>query len=263
MPKRLRFFLASTVLALVFGLLIGVTYEVRYYVLALGVVLAIISNWLALGIVFEHNLLIRLAAALPPVLSLAGMGLFVALLPLNYIGILGLSILFGFLNYAILLVENIFMVAIGYKTVPLYRAAYTVSLIILLLGCFFAFDTILSFRSIYWVNMLAVGLVAFLVFLYQFWAIAIELPDDGKDKSALNYSLIPAMLVGELALVFSFWPVGVFKGSIYLVCAIYILSGLIQADIRDRLFKRTWIGFVYVAVAVLVSIVTLTSWGRR
>jgi len=144
--------------------------------------------------------------------------------------------------------------------VPLYRAAYTVSLIILLLACFFLFNTMYSFGFDYWVNALTVMFLACLIFVYQFWAIAIELPDDGKNKSWVTYVLVPGFLVSQLALVFSFWPVGIFKGSIYLVSVIYVLSGLIQADIRGRLFRKTWLMFLWTGVAIVLGILLATRW---
>jgi len=101
-----------------------------------------------------------------------------------------------------------------------------------------------------------------LLFLYQFWAIAIELPDDGKSKSISAYVIVPSIVMAELALIFSFWPVGIFKGSVYLVSVFYIILGLLQADIRERLFKRTWTGLLWVALAVLIGVVGMTSWGE-
>ena len=80
-------------------------------------------------------------------------------------------------------------------------------------------------------------LLTLLLFLYQFWAIAIDLPDDGKGKGRWVYILVAVWIMGQMALIFSFWPVGIFKGSIYLVSIIYLLSGLFQADIKERLFR--------------------------
>ena len=195
-----------------------------------------------------------------PVCFFVGSGLFVALLPLSITGSLFLSMIFGVVCYFIFLVENVFLVAIGYKTVPLYRAAYTVSLIILLLCSFLLFNSVFSFRFNYGINMLLVFLVSILVYLYQFWAIAIELPDDGKNKS-LFYILVPALILGQMSMAFSFWPLGIFRKSVFLVCFIYVLAILIQADIKDRLFKRTWKTMLWVFVALILGMVSVTRWG--
>ena len=66
--------------------------------------------------------------------------------------------------------------------------------------------------------------------------------------------------MAELGMVLSFWPVGIFKGSIYLTAAVYILAGLIQLDLRDRLFKRNWVIFSWITAAIVLGMILTTSW---
>jgi len=195
-----------------------------------------------------------------PMQFFIGFGLFSALFPVSFLLKLGLSLVFGLMCYLIFLVENVFLVAIGFKTVPLYRAAYTMNLILTLLSSFFLFISLQSFNQIYWVNMIAVFVISALIFLYQFWAIAIELPDDGRTKNRWAYVFVPSLLLSEMALAFSFWPVGMFRGSIYLVVMIYVVSALYQADIRERLFKKTWLTYVWLGIAVVLGVLFLTKW---
>jgi len=262
MPKRLRYFASSLLGSLIFFMLISLPFEARYYGLMAGVVLLVFIYWFGLGIIFEESLFNKIVPVTLPVAFFVGFGLFMAIFPYNLLTAIPASIFFGLICYVIFSIENIFFVAIGYKTVPLYRAAYTFSLMVMLLTAFFAYDTILSFRTYFWVNAIAVFLTSMLLFLYQFWAIAIELPDDGKNKSISAYVIVPSIVMAELALIFSFWPVGIFKGSVYLVSVFYIILGLLQADIRERLFKRTWTGLLWVALAVLIGVVGMTSWGE-
>jgi len=253
MSKRFRYFFFSLACALTFLAYISLTYEMRYFGLIVGIILVSGSFWFGLG-------QLRWLSIVLPVSLFVGYGLFTALLPYSVIGAILLSLFFGIICYVLFLVENVFMVAIGFKTVPLYRAAYTVSLMILLVTAFFLFDSLYSFRLMYWWNVILVFLVSGLLFLYQFWVITIELPDDGKTKNWTAYILVPAFLMSQLALVFSFWPVGIFKGSIYLVSVMYVISGLLQSDIRDRLFKRTWINFSYISLAIISAVVLMTGW---
>jgi len=225
-----------------------------------GVVLMIFCFWFGLGVIFDKSFYVRLMTAVMPTIFFVGFGLFTSILPLTLIIQLILGVFFGGICYLMFLVENVFLVAIGYKTVPLYRAAYTVNLIILLLTTFFLFDSLYSFKLSYWLNMLFVFLISVAVFAYQYFCISIELPDDGKNKNPLIYAFIPAWLLAQMALVFSFWPVGIFKGSIYLVSGIYVISGLIQADIRDRLFRRTYVTHIFIGVAIILGIFFMTSW---
>jgi hypothetical protein len=72
--------------------------------------------------------------------------------------------------------------------------------------------------------------------------------------------LVSGLVLAEIALVLSFWPIGIFKTSVYLVSIVYVLAGLIQAVIRDRLFKRVWLQYVWIAVAIVLAVVVTTSW---
>lgn len=259
-PKRFKYFISSLLAALGFFIFIYLPYESRYYTLLVEVVLIIICFWFGLGIIFEKSLFVRLMSIILPVSFFVGFGLFAVLFPYTLVGAVLMSIFSGIIFYIMFLIENVFLVAIGYRTPPLYRAAYTVSLILMLLTSFFLFDSLYSFKFIYWLNSILVFLISCLIFLYQYFCVSIELSDDGKGKNVWAYVIIPSVLMSQLALVFSFWPVGIFKGSIYLVSVIYILSGLLQSDIRERLFKRVWLGFAWIGVAIVLGVILMTSW---
>lgn len=260
MSKRLRYSISSLVVAVGFFLMLRLPYESIYFGLGLGVVLTTISFWFGLSIFFDESLYLRLMTVLLPVLLFVGSGLFLSLLPLNFLISLILATIFAGLIYILFLVENVFLVAIGFRKVPLYRAAYTVSLIILLLTSFLLFNGFFSYRLDYWWNVALVLLASILIFMYQFWAITIELPDDGKEKNKLVYIGLPALIVAELGLAFSFWPVGIFKGSVYLVSFIYMISALLQADVRQRLFAPMVKAFAAILIAIVLAILSVTSW---
>lgn len=260
MSKRLRYLISSCVLAIGSVLLLNLPYESRYFGIMAGVVVLVFCFWFGLGLMFESGIYTRLMTVVLPVCFYLGWTLFDMLLPLNWLGILVVSGVLGGVMYTLFLVENVFVVAIGYKTVPLYRAAYTVGLIILLITAFLLFNSVFSFKWNYWLNSLIVFGLSVLIFLYQFWAVAIELPNDGNDKKLSLYVLVPSIVLTEMALVLSFWPVGIFKGSLYLVLAVYVLASLIQAKIRERLFRRIWLEFVWITVAVVAGIIIMTRW---
>ena len=260
MSKRFRYLISSLLSAVGFYFFINLPYSSHYYGLLVGMVLVIFCFWFGLGIIFEHSLYIRLMSIILPLGFFVGFGLFVALLPQNFLTAFLSSLFFGLIAYVIFLVENVFLVSIGGRTPPLYRAAYTVGLIILLLTAFFLFDSLFSFKFIYWMNGLLIFVISAVIFLYLFYSVTIELADDGKDKNIWCYALVPAFLMSQLGLVLSFWPVGIFKGSVYLVAIIYVLSSLIQIELRDRLFKRAWLVFIWISVAILLGIILTTNW---
>ena len=260
MPKRLKYFISCVIAGIGFYLYLGLSVESRYYGLMLLLAMVAFCFWFGLGIIFEGNIDTKIMSVLLPVLWTLGFGLFSALLPASWINILLLTIFFGGVLYAMFLAENVFLVAIGYRTVPLYRAAYTVSLILILLVSFFVFNSLFSFRLPFWGNMLGSMFLGLLLFTYQYWAVAIELPDDGKEKGKWPYILVPTLLLMEFAGILSFWPVGIFKGSVYLVAAIYAISGLLQAEIRDRLFRGVILTYGYIGVVVALAIILTTNW---
>jgi len=260
MSKRLRYLVSSILSAIGFYFFISLPYESHYYGLLVGIVLIVFCFWFGLGIIFEQSLYTRLMSALMPVGFFVGFGLFMALLPQNLLILLLSSVFFGFGCYVIFLVENVFLVSIGGRTPLLYRAAYTVGLMVSLLIAFFMFDSLFSFKFVYWLNALLIFAISIISFMYLFYSVTIELPDDGKEKNMWAYVLIPSFLIAQLGLVLSFWPVGIFKGSVYLVVVVYIVSSLIQMDLRERLFKKSWLTFVWISIAVILGMILTTSW---
>ncbi len=260
MSKRLKYLISSAVATLGFYFFINLPYSSHYYGLLVGVVLVAFCFWFGLGIIFSQSFYIRLMSIILPVGFFVGFGLFAALLPQTFLTISLTSLFFGFMCYVMFLVENVFIVSIGNRTPPLYRAAYTVGLVLLLLAAFFLFDSLFSFKLIYWLNTIFVFLISTVLFMYIFYSVTIELADDGKEKNFLIYILVPAFFMAQMGLVLSFWPVGIFKGSIYLVAAVYVLAGLLQLDLRDRLFKKNSMIFTWISVAVILGIILTTSW---
>jgi hypothetical protein len=260
MPKRLKYLISSLVATVGFYLFVNLPYSSHYYGLLVGVVLVAFCFWFGLGIIFNQSLYIRLMSIILPVGFFVGFGLFATLLPQTFWTVFFSSLFFGIICYVIFLVENLFIVSIGYRVPPLYRAGYTVGLVILLLTAFFLFDSLFSFKLIYWLNFLIVFIISVIIFMYVFYSVTIELPDDGKEKNFWMYVLVPGLIMAELGMVMSFWPVGIFKGSIYLTAAVYILAGLIQLDLRDRLFKRNWTIFSWITMAIVLGMVLTTSW---
>jgi len=260
MSKRFKYLISSAVATLGFYFFVGLPYSSHYYGLLVGLVLVAFCFWFGLGIIFSQSFYTRLMSVILPVGFFVGFGLFAALLPQTFWTVFLTSIFFGVICYVMFLVENVFLVSIGYRTPPLYRAAYTVGFVLLLLTAFFLFDSLFSFKLIYWLNAIFVFLISVILFMYVFYSVTIELPDDGKEKNFWAYILVPPFFMSQIGLTLSFWPVGIFKGSIYLVAAVYVLSGLLQLDLRDRLFKKSSTIFTWISVAVILGIILTTNW---
>lgn len=258
MPKRLRFFLSSGVSSLLFFFLLSLPFESRYLTLGVMAGVMVFLWWFGLG-AWKETWLTKLMVLVVPEVFFVSFSLFTMLLPYSIELAVILTLFLMAILYIFFLVENIFLVALSFKTVPLYRAAWTVSLLLTLLSSFFAFNSLWSFRFMFWVNAAVVLGVTALLYTYTYWVILIE-AGKKENKEALPYVAIPAVLTAELALVLSFWPVGIFNASLYLVWLVFILASLMQADLRERLFRKTAVGFVWMVVAIILAAVVTTSW---
>lgn len=259
MPKRLKYLLVSFFSVLTFALFLALPNEFRYYGLMAGSGFLVLAFWLSLGMAFEGDLGNRVMFVLLPVSFFIGYGLFTVLLPFSVIGSLVVSLVFGATVYVMLLVENVFSVAIDFKTVPLYRAAYTVGFILMLITAFFLFDSILSYRSSFWLNASMSALVAGVLSTFHGWTVVIG-EKSSEPVNRVWTVVVPSIILAELSGIISFWPVGIFRGSVYLVFALYLVSSLLQADIRQRLFRPVWVGLVWTGISVLMAIVLVTNW---
>jgi hypothetical protein len=186
MSKRLKYFFSSLLATVGFYFFLSLPYESHYYGLLVGIVMVVFCFWFGLGIVFDQNMYIRLMSVVMPVAFFLGFALFSILLPQGFLLTLTYSLFFGTICYVMFLVENVFLVAIGFRTPPLYRAAYTVGLILLLISSFFLFDSLFSFKLNYWLNTLFVFAISLILYLYIFFSVTIELTNDGKDKKTIK-----------------------------------------------------------------------------
>lgn len=260
MNKRAKFLLLSVIQTLGFLFFIQLPYDSRIYGVLTGLALTIFSTWYGLGLIYYSDWKNRMAAVILPIMWFFGLAMFVSVLELQWWWNIPLLVVFAMVNYTIFLVENVFMVAVGYKTVPLYRAAFTVSVVITLFCSFLIYDVIFSYRLGFWQNMLAFLAVTPFIFIYVVWTVLIELPDDGKDLPILSYILSSVWMLSQMAMILSFWPTGVFKSSLYMVSFQYLLVSLIHLSIRERLFKKSVKTLGWVLVAVIISLVVTVSW---
>ncbi|MFA6602288.1 MAG: hypothetical protein WCT01_00650 [Candidatus Shapirobacteria bacterium] len=260
MNKRAKFLFLTLIQALGFLLFVELPYDSRLYGVFTGLALTVFSTWYGLGLIYYSDWKSRLAAIILPIMWFFGLAMFISVLELPWWWDIPILLLFGGVNYTIYLIENVFMVAVGYKTVPLYRAAFTVSVVVTLFASFLVYDVIFSYRLGFWQNMLIFLAVTPFIFTYIVWSVLIELPDDGKDLPIMSYVLASVWMMSQMAMVLSFWPTGVFKSSLYMVSFQYILISLIQLTIRERLFKKSIMSLGWILVAVIISLIVTVSW---
>lgn len=255
MTKRQRFVITSLALSLGF---LGIQFiENQYRFLAIGTLglltltFFIWSLWEGLG---RDMTLLTLIL---PVLFTVGVGIFWFLLPASVFARLPIVIFYGIGIYVLCLTMNIYTVA-AIRTIALLRAARGVGFVLTLVTSFLVFDSILSLKTSLPVSTLGVAALSFPIYLQGFWAIPLE-----KEflKELVQMSVVASLVMGEIALSLYFWPVTVVVGSLFLTVGVYMLLGLGQAKLEERLFSQTVREYLVVGALVFIGMFFATRWG--
>lgn len=192
-----------------------------------------------------------------PLMFTAGIGFFYFLLPTSPFTAIPVIVLYLLGMYALFLSENIFSVA-AIRTIQLYRSASAVNFLLTLFTSFLLYDTIFSFRLPFFLNSFLVFLISILLFIHGVWSVNLEEKLNGK---IISYALLFSFMMAEIAFILSFWPTSIALSSLFLTSLVYVLLGLAQAQLSDRLFKRTVEEYLAVGTAVLIVLLLYTSWG--
>jgi hypothetical protein len=167
-----------------------------------------------------------------PIVFTLGVGTFWFLLPTSVYVRIPVIFFYGIGIYVMCLTMNIFTVS-AIRTIALLRAARGVGFVVSLATSFLVFDAILSLKSELYILLPIVFLISFPLFLQGFWSVLLE---KEYQKELFSLSLISSLVITEIALVLYFWPVTVVVGSLFLTVAFYMLLGLGQAKLEDKLF---------------------------
>ena len=255
MSKRQKFVLVSVVLS-IFMFIVAVSdfYDQNILVLILGLISFFLCFWS-----LRESLLTKAAylSLILPVSFTLGVGFFYFLLPEQWLIRLPIITLYGVGVYALLLTANIYTVA-SIRTIALARAAQAVGYVLTLFTLFLLYDTILSFRLYPWSNAILVVLVSLPLYLQGIWSSEVS---ETVPRKYIYYSIILSLVVGEITLGLSLWPVTVTVGSLFLTTMGYILLGISQQELTGRLFRQTIWEYLAVGGAVFITMFLTTRWG--
>ncbi len=257
LSKRKKFVVTSILLSLGF---IGINFindSSRFLAISgltfFTLLFFVFSLWEGLGI---NATLLTLI--LPPLFTL-GVGIFWFLLPVNIFARLPVVILFGVGIYALCLTANIFTVS-AIRTIALVRAARGVGFVLTLLTAFLLYDAIISIKANIFITTAGIALISLFLFLQGLWTSSLEKKDLEGDKIFL-YSIIFAFAITQVSILLYFWPITVVVGSLFLDVGVYILLGLGQAKLEEKLFKQTVQEYLTVGLVVFVTMIFATHWG--
>lgn len=216
----------------------------------LAYLLSLWSLWEGLNITKAVILLI-----LPTFFTVA-VASFYFLLPVRWLTRLPVALLFGLTFYLLLLAQNVFNVA-SLRTIPLYRAASTASFLFTLLSAFFIYHVIFAFNASFFWNGLAILLISFPLILQVLWTITME---DKISAATIMQSFVLSLILGELALSFSFWPFPTTIRALSLSSAMYVFLGLTTQILRGRLNRQVVWEYIGIGISVAVISFFITSW---
>lgn len=231
-----------------------VNFDLRFkFIAGLGVLSYVLSFWaLREGLNRTKAVVVLI---LPTFFTLA-VASFYFLLPIRWLTRLPVAFAFGLFFYLLLLAQNVFNVA-AIRTIPLYRAASTSAFLFTLLSAFFIYNVIYAFNLPFYWNGVGVFLISFPLILQVLWSIEME---DHLLSSIVIQSIILSLVLGELALSFSFWPMATTIWSLSLASAMYVLLGLTTLLLRGRIVKRVVVEYAGIGLAVLIEAFLATSW---
>ncbi len=254
MTKRQKFVISSLLLTLGFLLLQFFVDSFRYQVITL---LTLVSGLLAFWS-FRDGLgrnATLLSLVLPMQFSL-GVGLFYFLLPASWLSAVPVLILYAIGIYALFLTSNIYTVAAA-RTIALLRAAHAVGFLLTLLTAFLLLDTLFSLKLGFLVNAIGSGVIVFPLLAQGFWSIDLE---HKLNADVLKPALAGAVITMQVAAILSFWPISVPVAALTLTTVSYVVLGLGQAKIQQRLFARTVREYFLVGAVVFLTMFLTARW---
>jgi hypothetical protein len=255
MSKRRRFILTSILLTLGFIGIQFLTDQNRFWSIGLlGLLTAGLFIWSFWGSIERNMTLLTLVL---PTIFTVGVGIFWFLLPTSIYTRIPIMIFYGIGIYVLCLTMNIYSVATN-RTIALLRAARGVGFVLTLLTSFLVFDAIISLKTSIYFLVPLVFFVSFPLYLQGFWAVVLE---KKFSRRLFSLSLIASFVTGEIATALYFWPVTVVTGSLFLTVTFYMILGLVQAYLEERLFSATIREHLTVGLFVFVAMFFATHWG--
>lgn len=191
-----------------------------------------------------------------PVYFTLVISLFYFFLPQRWLTRLPFVVIYTVSIYAIMLSQNIFNVGV-FKSLQLFRAAFSINFLFLTLSSYLAYSLILTFRLSFIENGLWLSLATFPLALQFLWSVS---PKDMIERRQVKYSALISLIIGELSIFFSFMP---FDSAIYaltLTGIFYGLSGLFYAYLQEMFFRERVREYIFVIVFVCLLALFSLNW---
>jgi len=192
-----------------------------------------------------------------PIYLAVSLLLFYYLLPVHWLTRIPYLVVLSIVMYASILSENIFNVGVE-KTLPLYRAAYSVANFLTLLAAFFIFTVLYSFRLNFLFNAFFGLLLAWPLFFHSIWSAN---PKSVLEERVYKFATINTVLLTAAILTLNFVPIKTNIFALYTVTIFYLLSGLTQEIINDTVFRERVREYLIVFGVLSLLVLLSANWG--
>lgn len=253
--KRQRLFVAVLI---VVGFNLLITFfplQIALYLLPLDILIIYLATFFAL--LEDINNIEWFVLFVLPIYLLVSLLLFYYLLPMRWLTRLPFLLVLSIGAYAAMLSVNIFNVGVE-KSLPLYRAAFSVSNFLSLLTFFLLFTVLYSFRLHFLLNGFFALIISWPLLFHNLWSAN---PKAVLEERIYKYATINSLMLCFVVLVLNFMPIKTNIYALYTVGTVYLISGLTQEIITDTVFKERVREYLIVFAVLTVMILLTASWG--
>lgn len=228
--------------------------SVAVYLLPLEILIVYVATFVALLEDIEH--IEWLVLFILPVYLAVSFLLFYYLLPVRWLTRIPFLAVLGVGMYASMLSVNIFNVGIE-KSLPLYRAAYSVSNFLSLLTFFLLFTVLYSFRLHFLLNGFIALVISWPLLFFNIWTAN---PKAVLEERVYKFATIIAVMLSAWVMALNFMPIRTNIYALYSVSMVYLLCGLTQEIITDTVFKERVREYLIVFGLLTILIFLTANW---
>lgn len=165
-------------------------------------------------------------------------------------------LLVGVIFYAGVLTGNIFNVA-AIRTIQLFRVAHSTDFMLAILGVFLWSMVVFSLHL--WPPLVGIVFftIALLFAIQSYWSINLG---PAVTREVWWYAFATALVLGQIALFLSFWPVSSFVFSLVLTVGFYELVGIVHYCLTDRVHRINFTEMIVVGCTLFLLLMLTTSW---
>lgn len=249
MRRREKFVIASILLSLGLVATQYIAIDYRYYAIGgLFILSYLLSGWALWEDLQPHEWLTIVPF---PAMYATAVALFYFLLPEILWSRLVILFVFGLGMYALFLTSNIFSVAKG-RTIQLLYAAHAMSLFFTMVTSLLLTNAIFSFKLPFYSTGALMAVSHFPLILMSLWVIELK---NGISKQLFAFSSVFTLVLVELACLFCFLPLEIWRSSLFMMSILYVGLSILQNYLKGRLFRNTINEYILVTVFIVIAFV--------